>query len=134
KREAIESDDLRETLDHPSYVVECVFELLSRRHVGLTEAGKVRRDHVKFFGEPWNQFPEHVSRGRKAVQEKQLRRIDILRLAIENFGAVDRDCTVSDWTHQTLLCSHSISHTDQSDLPTSSSNSTTRSGAVAIGV
>jgi len=66
----IESDDLGEALDHLRYVVECVIELLSRRHVGLAEAGKVRRDHVELIGEPWNQFAEHVASGRKAVQEK----------------------------------------------------------------
>src|ERR1700751_3563114 len=95
-REAIESDDLGKTLDHASYIVECIAEPLSRRHRRLAEAGQVRRDEVEFAGKQRNQVAEHVARSRKAVQQKQLRRTDILRLAIEHLDAVDISRTVID--------------------------------------
>src|SRR5262249_55879316 len=107
KREAIESDDLGKALDHASNVIECVTEFFARRHVGLAETGKVGRDEVEFVGKQRNEIAEHVSGARKAVQEKQLRRAGSLRLAIEHFDAVDFDSAVSDWSHQTLLCSQS---------------------------
>src|SRR5260221_14260830 len=37
ERETVESDNLGKTLDHASYVVACEFEILSRRHIALTE-------------------------------------------------------------------------------------------------
>ena len=74
-REAIEADDLGKTVDHAGDVVECVAEFFPRRHVGLAEPGKVRRDHVKSVGEQRDQVAEHVARAREAVQQQQLRRI-----------------------------------------------------------
>ena len=64
----IKADDLGEVVDHASYVVECIPEFFSRRHVGLAETREVWRDHMKFVGEQQNQFTEHVPRGREAVQ------------------------------------------------------------------
>src|SRR5262249_4546620 len=43
----IEADDLGKAVDDAGDVVECVTELFTWRLVGLTEAGKVRRDDMK---------------------------------------------------------------------------------------
>jgi hypothetical protein len=101
--EAIEAHDLRKALDYASDVLKCVKELLSRWHLRLAETGKVRRDHVELFGDDGKQFAKHMACARKTVQEKQLRRPDIPRFAIENPGATNFDYFVSDRTHQTLL-------------------------------
>src|SRR5262249_57948007 len=66
-REAAEADNLFEALDHASDVVERVAEFFSRRHVGLTEPGKVRRDDMKSVGEQRDQVAEHVACAREAV-------------------------------------------------------------------
>src|SRR5262249_60171889 len=52
--ESIEPDDFCKAFVQTSYVVECVTEFLSRRHVGLAEAGKVRRNDMKSVGEERN--------------------------------------------------------------------------------
>src|SRR5262245_57719648 len=82
-REMIEAYDLGEAVDHASNVVECVAELFSRRHVGLTEPRKVRRDHQKSVGEQRDEITEHVARGREAVQQQQLRCVGWSRFAIK---------------------------------------------------
>src|SRR6202011_4841838 len=46
----IEADDLGKTVDDAGNIVECVSEFFSRRHVGLTEPRKVRRDDMKSVG------------------------------------------------------------------------------------
>jgi hypothetical protein len=49
----IEADDLGKTVDDAGNIVECVSEFFSRRHVGLTEPRKVRRDDMKSVGKVW---------------------------------------------------------------------------------
>src|SRR5262245_66663366 len=65
----IESDDFGEAVDHACNIVECVAKVFSRRHVGLTEPWKVRRDHKKSVGEQRDQITEHVARARETVQQ-----------------------------------------------------------------
>src|SRR5690242_6700645 len=69
----------------------------------IGRAGKVRRYHVELFANEGKQIAEHMACGRKTVQEKQLRRADIPRFAIENPDAANFDCLVSDRAHQMLL-------------------------------
>ncbi len=69
----IEADDLGKAADDAGNVVERVREFLSRRHIGLTEPGKVRRDDVKPVGQQRDQVTEHVASAREAVQQQQLR-------------------------------------------------------------
>src|ERR1700684_3852154 len=92
----IEAYGLREALDHTRDVFEGVFEFLSRRHIGLTEAGKVRRDEMKSVVEQRNEVTEHVARGREAVQQQELRRVAWPRLAIKNLETVRVGRSVSD--------------------------------------
>jgi hypothetical protein len=68
-REAAEADNLCEALDHARDVVECVAEFFSRRHVELTEPGKVRRDDMESVGEQRDQVTEHMAGAREAVEE-----------------------------------------------------------------
>lgn len=56
-------------------VVERVAEFFPRRHIGLAEPGKIRRDYMKPVREKRDQVQEHVARAREAVQEQQLRRM-----------------------------------------------------------
>src|SRR5215813_10684363 len=67
KREAIEADDFRKPLDDAGDVVERVAEFIAWRHVRLTEAGKVGRDHVKSVSKKRDQVPKHMARAREAV-------------------------------------------------------------------
>jgi len=69
----VEADDFGKAVDHASDVVERVTEFVSRRHIGLTEPGKVRRDDVKPVGQQRDQVTEHVASAREAVQQQQLR-------------------------------------------------------------
>jgi len=62
-----EAHDLGETVDHAGNVVECVVEVFSRRHVGLAESRKVRRDAVESIREERGKIAEHVTGARKAV-------------------------------------------------------------------
>ena len=64
----IEADDIGKAADHAGDVVERIAEFFSRRHVGLTEARKVRGDDMKSVGEERDEVTEHVARGREAVQ------------------------------------------------------------------
>ena len=64
-------------------------KFFSRRHVGLTEPRKVRRDDMKSVGKERDQVAEHVARAREAVQQQQHRRISWARLAIENLETID---------------------------------------------
>jgi hypothetical protein len=59
---------------------------------------------MKFAGKERDQITEHVARAREAVQQQQLRRISIPRLAIEHLEAIDIGGAVSDKRHQILLC------------------------------
>jgi len=59
--------------DHIGNIIECVPEFVSRRHVRLTEPGKIGRDHMKPVGKRRDQITEHVTRAREAVQEQQFR-------------------------------------------------------------
>src|SRR5215813_11675925 len=68
-RKLIEAYDLGEAVDHAGNVLECVSEFFSRRHVGLAEPRKVRRDHKKFVGEQRDQITKHVTGTREAVQQ-----------------------------------------------------------------
>src|SRR3974377_1987383 len=85
----IEADDLGEATDHAGDVVERVSEFFSRRHVGLTEPGKVRRDHMKSIGEQRDQITKHVACARKAMQQQQLWRAGWSRFAIKDLETVD---------------------------------------------
>ena len=64
----IEADVFGKALDYFGNVIERVTEFFSRRHVGLTEPGKVRGDDMKSIGEERDQVTEHVARAREAVQ------------------------------------------------------------------
>src|SRR5262249_61325926 len=104
-RKLIEAYDLREAVDHASNVVECVCEFFSRRHVGLTEPRKVRRDHEKSIGEQRDQITKHVARAREAVQQQQLRGIDRARFTIGDIETVDIGRAETYGRHENLLCS-----------------------------
>ena len=65
----IESDDFGEAVDHAGNIVERVAEVFSRRHIGLTEPGKVRRGNMKSVGEERDQVAEHVARARETVPQ-----------------------------------------------------------------
>jgi hypothetical protein len=54
----------------------------------LTEAGQIGRDDVEVIAEQRNQIAEHVTRARKAVQEKQFWRVFATCFAIEHLEAV----------------------------------------------
>src|SRR6202044_1365942 len=99
---AIEADDFAKALDHASDLVERVIELISGRHVGLTEPGKVRRDHMKSVGEERDKITEHVSRAREAVQQQKLQRAGRSGFAIENLETIDVDRGISDGRHEIL--------------------------------
>jgi hypothetical protein len=103
-RKPIEADDLAKAVDHVGNVVECVSEFFPRRHVGLTEPGKVRRDHMKSIGEQRDQVTKHVARAREAVQQQQLRRAGWPRFAIKDLETIDIGRAISHWCHETLLC------------------------------
>src|SRR5215472_8962016 len=102
-RKPVEADDLSEAVDHAGNVVECVAEFFSRRHVGLTEAGQVRRDYKKSVGEQRDQMTKHVACAREAVQQKQFWRVGWSRFAIENLEAINIGRAISDRRHETLL-------------------------------
>src|SRR5262245_33409169 len=104
-RKPVEADDLGKPADHAGDVVERVSEFFSRRHVGLTEPRKVRRDHMKSIGEQWDQITKHVTGARKAVQQQQLRRACWSRFAIKDLETVDISRAISHRRHETLsLC------------------------------
>src|SRR5262245_56724358 len=102
-RKPVEADDLGKSVDHVGDVVERVFEFFPRRHVGLTEPGKVRGDHMKSVGEQRDQVAKHVARTREAVQQQQLRGICWSRLAIKDFETVNMGRAISDRRHENLL-------------------------------
>ena len=66
----------------------------------MAKARKIGRDDMKPIGEQRNQVAEHVAGGREAVQQEQLRRALIARLAIEHFAAVDLGGAVVDGGHR----------------------------------
>src|SRR5262245_41510178 len=82
-RKPIEADHFGEAFDHAGNVVECVSELFSRRHVGLTEPGKVRCNDVKSVSKKRDQVTEHVTRAGESVQEQEIGRAGRSRFAIE---------------------------------------------------
>ena len=102
-RKAVEADDFGEALDDVGDVVERVAEFIVRRHIGLTEAGKVRRDHKKSAGEQRDQITKHVARAREAVQQQQLRCVGWPRFTIEDLETVDIGRAISDRHHENPL-------------------------------
>jgi hypothetical protein len=56
---------------------------LSRRHIGLTEPGKVGRHDMKPVRKLRDQVTEHVAYAQEAVQQQQLWRAGTPSLAIE---------------------------------------------------
>src|SRR5262245_13784256 len=99
----IEINDLGKAVDHTGNVIERVTEVFSRRHIGLTEPGKVRRDDMKPVSEERDQVTEHVAGAREAVQQQELRRLGRPRLAIEHLEAIDISRAVLDRRHYTGL-------------------------------
>src|SRR5262245_34774823 len=99
-RKLIEAYDFGEALDHAGNVVECVSEFFSRRHVGLPEPRKVRRNHKKSVGEQRDQITEHVARARETVQQQQLRCFGWPRFTIEDLETVDVGLEISDRHHE----------------------------------
>jgi hypothetical protein len=77
-----------------------VSEFFSRRHVGLTEPRKVRRDHTKSVSEQRDQITKHVARAREAVEQQQLRCVGWSSLAIENIETIDIGRAISDRRHE----------------------------------
>jgi hypothetical protein len=55
----------------------------------LPEARQIWRDDVKSVREKRDQIPEHVTRGRKAVQEKESGGAWRTRFSIEDFHSVN---------------------------------------------
>src|SRR5262249_49852283 len=80
-----------------------VAEFFPRRHVGLTEPGKVRRNDVKFVSKKRDQVAEHVACARETMQEQQLGRALRSRIAIEELETVDIGRAIFNGGHQTLL-------------------------------
>src|SRR5262249_39288693 len=117
-RKPIKADDFGETVDHAGDVVERVTEFFPRRHVGLTEPGKVRRDHMKSVSKKRDQVAEHVTRAGKAMQEQQLGGAGRSRFAIEQLETVDIGRAISDRRHQTLLSLDDFfGHNDEAASP-----------------
>src|SRR5262249_59587357 len=99
----IKADDLGKPIDHPRNVVKRVVEFVPRRHIGLTEPGKVWGDDMKPVSEKRDQVAEHVARAREAMQQQELGRIRSPRLTIENLETVDVGRAIADGRHLTLL-------------------------------
>src|SRR5262249_6068456 len=99
----IEADDLGKAVDDARDVVEGIAECLTRRHVGLTKSGKVRRNDRKSVGKERDQIPEHVARAREAMQQQELWRMRGPCFAIENLETVDIGRAIPDGLHRILL-------------------------------
>src|SRR5262245_22067 len=112
-REAIETYHFGEALDDASDVVERVAEFFVRRHIGLTEAGKVRRDRQKSVGEQRDQITKPVARAREAVQQQQLRCVGWSRFTIEDLETVDIGRAISDRHHKTLFVGSKSGYVNQ---------------------
>jgi hypothetical protein len=67
--EALQANDLGETVDDPGNVIKCVGEAAPRRHVRLAEARQVGRDDVEAIGQKRYEVPEHVARAREAMKQ-----------------------------------------------------------------
>ncbi len=124
-RKPVEADDLGEAVDHAGNVVERVFEPFSRRHVGLTEPGKIRCNHPEFVGEQRDQVTKHVARAREAVQQQQLRCVSRPRFTIEDLEAVDIGRSIPDRHYENPPATKRIA---------SRIMSTTARGAVILGM
>jgi hypothetical protein len=59
--ETFEADDLSEAFDAFGERIEIVFEVLVRRHVGLAEPGKIRRNHAVLVRQQRDQVAKHVA-------------------------------------------------------------------------
>jgi hypothetical protein len=58
---AVETDNLREALNYTGEIIESVAELATSRHVGLTEARKIRSYHVESIGTQRNLVAEYMT-------------------------------------------------------------------------
>ncbi len=70
--ESIEAELDQQPLHDLGQVIEGVGEFRGVRHVGVAEAGIVRRDHVELFRQGGEQVPELVRGGGKSAQEHEL--------------------------------------------------------------
>jgi hypothetical protein len=92
--ERVEARVLEESLDDLREPVEGVLEALW--HLGVAEAGIVRREDVEPVGKSRDQVAELMRRSRKAAEQEQLGTRGIACLAIEDGQALDVGCPVLD--------------------------------------
>jgi hypothetical protein len=97
-RIAIEPDDFRQPCDERRGIVECVRERATIRRVGLTETGKVGRDHVKPIRESRDEVAEHMAGARETVQQQDRLSVFRSRLATEDVEAADIDLPETDFS------------------------------------
>ena len=72
-----------------SEIVKGVFELVSRRGVGMTKPDVVWRDQMESIGQSGHEVSEHLAAARQSVQQDNCRERGVARLAIENLASVD---------------------------------------------
>ena len=97
--ETMEVDHLGEAIDDVRDILECVGEGAPRRHVGLPEPRQVGSDKAKPVRELRDEIAEHVTGGRKAVQQEDRWRVLRPSLTIKDSDAVDVQLSVRDLGH-----------------------------------
>jgi hypothetical protein len=87
---------LEQTPGHLCQVIEGVRELRDRGRIRVAVADHVRGDHVEVIGQPRDEIPEHVRRGRIAVQQHDRGGMLVAGFADKDLQAVDLDGTMRD--------------------------------------
>jgi hypothetical protein len=85
----IQTDKVRETLDHVGDFCKAVRKSIARRHVGLAEPREIRCHDTELLREERNEVAKHVAGGRKSVQEEDGRRVPLSGFAVEDIEAVN---------------------------------------------
>jgi hypothetical protein len=98
-RKTIEPDYLREAVDEPRDIVECVLERAAVRHVGPAKTRKIGCDDVKSIGKTRDEVTEHMADARQAMQQQQRLRVRRPRFAIENIEALDVGLPKANFLH-----------------------------------
>src|SRR5262249_29078643 len=98
-RKAIQPDYLREPVDNPRDIVECVRERAAVRPIGLAKSRQIGCDDVKSIGKPRDEVAEHMAGAREAMQQQQCLRVPRPRFAIENIEALDIGLPKADFAH-----------------------------------
>src|SRR5262249_23316252 len=93
---AIEADRLSEMIDRLCDPVESA---AAARHVGLSEARQIGGDDVKAGGKERDKTPEHMAGARETMEQQQVGRAGLARLAIEDLEAVQVGSSILDGGH-----------------------------------